>query len=324
MVSLGGSSPAAAHGPAAPVRKALPRLGYPCMNLTLALGTGHTFRLATIGDAQKVRGVVERNLSNLERILRWNAEHAVRLFRIGSQLIPFGSHPAFPYNWRREHGARLAQLGRLARESGQRLSMHPGQYTQPGSPNAGVAERGLAELRYAAGVLEAMDAQDGVVVLHLGGAYGDKQTAAERFAEALRGEQEIRRYLALENDERTWAPHEAIEAAERIGVPAIVDTLHHRLNPGALTLREALARARATWPEGRRQKVHISSQDPAKKPGAHAPLIARQDWEELLAAAPTDDFDVMVEAKGKEQALRALGMTQIEPLPAPPATPDAC
>jgi UV DNA damage endonuclease len=54
---------------------------------------------------------------------------------------------------------------------------------------------------------------------------------------------------------------------------------------------------------GVRPKVHLSSQDPAKRPGAHA--IEAGDWAAFLDALGGRQTDVMVE--GKELALPALG-----------------
>jgi len=297
------------------VERAWPRVGYPCMNLLLGMGTNRTLRLASLGDAKKVRGVVGANLDALEAILAWNAAHGVRLFRVGSQVVPFASHEGFPYHWQAEHGKRMQELGAVARASGQRLSIHPGQYVCPGSPDAGVVGRSVAELRYAADVVELLDPSGGVVVVHAGGAYGDKPAAAERFVDALRGEAGVLRHLALENDERIWTAGEVIGLASRLGVAAIVDTLHHRLNPGLHTVEAAVRAAAPTWTRGRRQKLHISSQDPAKVKGAHAYGITAEDWAELLGATRGLDVDVMVEAKGKEQALRMLGIGEIQPLP---------
>ena len=83
------------------------RLGYPAQNLTIPASTNRTLRLANLGDAEKVRALVWENLLGLETILRWNAEHSVNLFRMGQSLIPFASHPAFPYDWEAEHGDDL-------------------------------------------------------------------------------------------------------------------------------------------------------------------------------------------------------------------------
>jgi len=275
------------------------RLGYPCENLTLGATTNRTLRLAHLAE-ERVREKVAENLRDLERILRFNASHGFALFRIGQHLIPFASHPLFPYPWEGAHKEELSRLGALAKSLGQRLSMHPGPYVNPGSRDPGVVERSLAELRYSARVLSLLGAEDGVLVLHLGGVYGEREGALRRFVENLRGEREVLRFLALENDERLWGVEEVLEAAEALGVPVVVDTLHHALNPGRLSLGEALRLAFSLWRS--RPKVHLSSQDPTKRPGAHAFQVAREDWERLLSALP-GPADVMLEAKGKEKAL---------------------
>jgi len=283
------------------------RYGYPAQNLTLPATTNRTLRLASLADAEKVRALVWENMFGLEIIVRWNAERGIRLFRIGQGLIPFASHPAFPYDWPEEHGDDLRELGALARSLGVRLSMHPGQFINPGSPNPETAGRSLDELRYAARVFDLMGNDDAVVVLHLGGAYDDRPAAVARFVEALRPQEDILRYLALENDERIWTAGEIVGAARALGIPAILDNLHHSLNPGGLSLAEALDLALPSW-EARdvRPKVHLSSQDPAKRPGAHAHSIEAGDWAAFLDALDGRETDVMVEAKGKELALSAL------------------
>ena len=62
--------------------------------------------------------------------------------------------------------------------------------------------------------------------------------------------------------------------------------------------------------DGRRPKLHLSSQDPEKQAGAHAYLVdIGGDWEALVEAlGDRKEADVMVEAKGKERALAALGV----------------
>jgi UV DNA damage endonuclease len=283
------------------------RYGYPAQNLTLPATTNRTLRLASLADVEKVRALVWENMLGLETIVRWNAERGIRLFRIGQGLIPFASHPAFPYDWSEEHGDDLRELGALARTLGVRLSMHPGQFINPGSPNPETAGRSLNELRYAARVFDLMGLGDAVVVLHLGGAYDDRPAAIARFVDALRAQEDILRYLALENDERIWTVGEIVGAARALGIPAILDNLHHALNPGGLTLGEALDLALPTWEaRGVRPKVHLSSQDPTKRPGAHAHSIEAEDWAAFLDALGGRETDVMVEAKGKELALQAL------------------
>jgi len=285
------------------------RLGYPAQNLTIPASTNRTLRLANLDDAEKVRALVFENLLGLETILRWNAEHGVNLFRIGQSLIPFASHPAFPYDWEAEHGDDLRGIGELARSLGIRLSMHPGQFIQPGSLRPEVSERSLAELRYVARVFDLIGSFDSVIVLHMGGAYEDRAASTVRFVEAMRSKTGILRYLTLENDERVWPVVEIVQTARSLGVPALADAFHHGLNPGGLTLREALDLSLPTWKvRTARPKVHLSSQDSHKQAGAHAYSVDLGDWYALLDALGGREADVMIEAKGKEEALVPLGV----------------
>jgi UV DNA damage endonuclease len=285
------------------------RLGYPAQNLTIPATTNHTLRLASLSDVEKLKGLVRENVTDLQAILRWNAARGVGVFRMGQSLIPFASHPAFPYDWEAEHGEELRQVGVLARDLGIRLSMHPGQYINPGSPNPEVVERSLSELRYVTHVFDLLGNPDSVAVLHMGGAYADKPASAARFIAVMSPEAEILRYLALENDERIWTVAEVVETGRNLGIPAIADAFHHGLNPGGLTLEEALDLALPTWePRGVRPKLHLSSQDPSKQPGAHAYIVENDDWEALRSALDGRDADVMIEAKGKEHALASLGV----------------
>ena len=285
------------------------RLGYPTQNLTIPASTNRTLRLASLSDAEKVKRLVRENISDLRRILGWNADHGVGLFRVGQNLIPFASHPAFPYDWETEHGEELREAGELARVLGIRLSMHPGQYINPGSLKPEVVERSLAELRYVAKVFELLGSPDSVVVLHMGGAYADKQGSAARFIEVVQSETQILRYLALENDERIWTVAEVVSTADALSIPAITDAFHHDLNPGGLALKEALDVSLPTWaPRGVRPKLHLSSQDPAKQAGAHAYAVDTRDWQALRGVISGREADVMVEAKGKEHALAPMGV----------------
>lgn len=292
------------------MRADLLRVGYPCQNLSLKATTNHTIRHTSLRRREYVEAVVRRNLEDLDRILRWNARRGLRCFRVGQQLIPFASHPDFDVDWQARFRSALGRLGHLARALGIRLSMHPGQFVNPGSPSGPVRERSLAELRYAARLLSLLGAEDGVLVLHAGGVYGDRNAAVGRLRESLAGEREVLRFLALENDERCWSVADLLPVSEALGVPVVFDLLHHRLNPGGLTAEEAWELARATW-RGRRPEVHLSSQAPGRAPGAHSTYVRRSDWEALRTVLGEEPVDVMVEAKAKGRAaLRVLRWLQ--------------
>ena len=296
----------------------LRHLGYACINT--ALGTkSRTVRLANLR-TEAVIPVVVQNLDDVLRSLRWNVDHGIRFMRVSSDLIPFGPLPAFPFDWTEAFDWQFREIRRLVKAEGLRVTSHPGQYTVLNSPRPDVVDNSIDELDFQAQVLKRMDPK-GTMTLHVGGAYGDKESAMDRFAQNVeRLSDDARARLALENDDTTYTLAETVALAERTGLPVIVDLFHHLLNPGTEPVEEGgsrpdlpddelvelLDRAMATW--GRRvPKLHLSSHKPGTRTG-HADYLDMDDVDRLLAlmdrvGSADAPYDVMLEAKKKEQAV---------------------
>jgi UV DNA damage endonuclease len=280
----------------APVHGGL-RLGYACLNTGLP-SSGRTVRLAN-ATPDRLRTLITDNLDALETILRWNEQHDIAVFRVTSNLIPFGSHPVNELAWWEEYAARFEQIAGLLRRSGARLSTHPGQYTVLSSNKAKVVEAAVAELEYQNRLLDSfsVDASH-KIVLHVG--------SAERFETGFgRLSEGARSRLVLENDERTPLD-EVLPLAERIGVPVVLDIFHHGLAPSldGLSTRELVLRTAETWKVvDARQKIHFSTQAPGKRPGAHAETIDLDAFAELVDEVGDLPLDCMLEVKDKEQSV---------------------
>lgn len=61
-------------------------------------------------------------------------------------MFPFASHPEHGYSLEFAD-EELNAVGRAARESGMRLTSHPGQFTQLGSPRDVVVENAFRDLK---------------------------------------------------------------------------------------------------------------------------------------------------------------------------------
>ena len=177
-----------------------------------------TQRLAT---PERLAAVIADNLAALEVALAYNARNRINLFRISSDVIPFGSSPVNTLDWAADFAPQLAALGRTARTHGMRLSMHPGQYTVLNSPNADVVERAVADLVYHAAFLDALELDaTAKIVLHVGGVYGDKEAALDRFARAYETlPATVRRRLVIENDDRLFTARDVLALSRRTGAP---------------------------------------------------------------------------------------------------------
>jgi UV DNA damage endonuclease len=271
------------------------------------------------------------SLGYLDAIFDYLAANAIRMYRISSNIVPYGTHPELPqfHNQIDECRDGLARLGEKARRLDLRLSLHPAQYIVLNSPDDGVAAAAVREFVSHAALLDAMGMpSDAKIVTHTGGVYGDRAGARERFMcryEAL--PEPVRRRLVLENDEVSWPVADTLRIHEATGIPLVFDNLHHDvLNPEELDPQTALRECLVTWQPGETPKIHFSSQRQAErvvsrrnratgerasvtvgaKAGQHDDWIDPDEFVALVTGAEPLVFDVMLEAKQKDLALLRL------------------
>ncbi len=281
------------------------RVGYACVNTQLP-SSARTLRLANV-TPERLRELIGANLDALEAILRWNEANGIQVFRLTSNLIPFGSHAANELPWWEEFRPRLAVLGTLMRRAGMRISTHPGQYTVLSSTRPRVSAAAVAALSYHGRLLGAFGLdRSHRIILHIGSGAAEPGGAYERFAAAFErlpiGTAER---LVLENDER-WPLESVLGLAERLRLPVVFDVFHHQLAPSfsALGVRELVLRAGETWRRGDgRQEVHFSTQEPGKRPGAHAESIDLPAFARFVEEVGGLPLDCVLEVKDKERSV---------------------
>jgi UV DNA damage endonuclease len=292
------------------------KIGYPCINRSIGCTANHTFRLASYS-GERVGATVAGNLECLERILRFNREHGILFFRITSDLVPFASHPVMDFPWQDRFRDRFREIGRLVRDSGFRISMHPDQFVLINSPDAGITERSVAELRYHAAVLDLMELDTTAKVqIHVGGLYGDREGSIRRFVDRAAGLPEaVLRRLVVENDDLRFPLADCLRIHGEAGIPVLFDAFHHELLNHGESLSDALGLASGTW--GRSDgipMVDYSSQEEGKKRGSHRATLDPGHFHRFLAGTRPHDLDIMLEIKDKERsALAALGIARGDP-----------
>ncbi|MEN3010477.1 MAG: UV DNA damage repair endonuclease UvsE [Candidatus Bipolaricaulaceae bacterium] len=292
------------------------RIGYPCINLSLPCRPSRTFRLANLS-WERLKDTLAGNLACLEAIVRWNAQHGLLFLRITSDLVPLASHPQNRFPWDEAFAEKFREIGALIRSLGMRISMHPGQYTLLNSPRREVVAAAVRDLAYHARVLDLLGLdRTAKVQIHVGGVYGDKARAMERFVRAVEAlPSRIRERLALENDEKFYTLSEVLRLCKATGLPAVFDVFHHELNPDGKSVVEALAAQRETWgQEDGLPIVDYSSPLPGGRPGSHAYKLNEAHFLRFLEESRPYDFDLMLEVKDKERsALRALALARADP-----------
>jgi UV DNA damage endonuclease len=238
--------------------------------------------------------------------LQFNSKHNIAFFRITSDLIPFASHPVNTYNWQQHFKHKLEEIGDYIKKNNMRISMHPDQFTVINSIKEDIFQRSSKELAYHATLLDSMQlGTSAKIQIHVGGVYQDKKASMQRFAARFsKLNNNTRRRLVIENDDRLFNLTDCLQISEEAGAPVLFDVFHHHINPTPATVNQALKLTQKTW----RTKTDgipmadYSSQKLNGSPRAHATSINLEDFQAFLEETKPTDFDVMLEIKNKEKS----------------------
>ncbi|RAR08421.1 UV-endonuclease UvdE [Stemphylium lycopersici] len=331
------------------------RLGYACLNTYLRSAnppvfSSRTCRIASIIDhrhplkdpsqpehatknrpdkdqpadvARGMKYVEEIGLANardIGKMVRWNDKYGIKFMRLSSEMFPFASHEEYGYKLEPFAAETLREQGQVIAKLGHRVTTHPGQFTQLGSPRKQVIDNAMRDLEYHNEMLSLLKLpeqqnRDAVMILHLGGAYGDKPAAIERFKDNYaRLSQGVKNRLVLENDDVVWSVHELLPLCEELNIPFVLDYHHHniifdetQIREGTKDIMDLYPRILETWnKKGITPKMHYSEPTPA----AITRTTRRKHSPRVMTFPPCPDtMDLMIEAKDKEQAVFELMRT---------------
>lgn len=290
-------------------------LGYACINMELS-SKGISTNRGMIKKTFLNRGIdyaselALKNLQDLKKVIEWNIENNIFVYRMSSCLFPWMSEYEFSDmpNYQ-EILKTCKEIGKAASDSGQRLSFHPGHFDILPSNNPDALKRTIRDLNQHAQIMDMMGLRQdhyNTINIHVGGAYGDKDATMKRFCENFGMLQlSARKRLTVENDDKVnmYSVKDLYEGVyKEIKIPIIFDFHHHRMCNGGLSEREALILASSTWPPGIRPLTHYSSSKKLNENSevnhqAHADFI----YEKINLYGM--NIDIELEAKAKEAAL---------------------
>lgn len=293
-------------------------LGYACINMTLGEQTpkittnrGMVKKTFTQKGISYASELALQNVRDLFEIIKWNVKSNIKVFRISSDIFPWGSE----YNLEdlpdyTKISNILKGCGAYAKENGLRITSHPGPFNVLVSPNPKVVENTIKDLELHGKIFDLLGldlSPYNKINIHCNGVYGDKISAMDRFCDNFkRLSNSVQKRLTVENDDKAsmYSVKDLIYIHEKIGIPIVFDYHHHLFQTGDLTEEQALSLAVSTWkPSGVKPIVHYSESkalhenDSKLKPQAHS------DYINSLPNTYGLDVDVMVEAKAKELAI---------------------
>lgn len=287
-------------------------LGYACINQTLSKdkitsNRGMIKRTFIAKGLPYCSELALQNARDLFKIVQWNTRNKIKVFRMTSNMFPWMSEYELTdlQDWPKIENI-LKAIGKHANENDVRLSFHPGPFNILCSPKKEVVEKTIKELDQHSFILDTMGlevSRKHKVNIHIGGAYGDKDSAMNRWIDNFkRLSDSTKKRLTIENDDKVsmYAVEDLLYVSKKTNVPIVFDFHHYDCHPGILTKEQALKSALETWPKDIVPMTHYSSsrkiyEDSTVKNVAHA------DY--LYEPIPFTDkyvFDVVLETKMKE------------------------
>ena len=259
-----------------------------------------------------LKNKIVQNLNDTLKLMEWNEENGIKVFRLSSELFPHKSNslaPEYTFDFAKDI---LKKIGDKSREFNQRLTFHPGQYNVIGTPNQDVFIKTCNDLKYHADVLDLMEMdKNSVMVIHGGGVYKDKKKTIDRWCDQYYNLPEnVKERIVIENCEKNFSIIDCLQVSRRINIPVVFDTHHFEcyklLHPDEKFLepKEYIKDILETWiKRGIKPKFHVSEQGSGKC-GHHSDYI--ETIPEYLLEIPklyNIKIDIMIEAKMKEQAI---------------------
>ena len=290
------------------------RLGYCCINLSLQ-PQGVTANRGMIKRTFQEKGIpycgqlALANITDVLKILEWNVANDVYVYRMSSDIFPWMSEYRFEDlpNYA-EIKVAAQKIGRFAKENNIRLSMHPGQFDVLASPTESIVEKTIWDLDQHARIMDLMElpsSHAAPINIHIGGTYGDKESALNRFcANFKKLAPSTQDRLVVENDDKAsqYSVNDLYEGVYlQVGCPITFDHFHHRFCTGGLTAEVAAHLAASTW-DDITPLQHFSD---SKALYEDASVINRShsDWIYNKVPSYGIDADVELECKMKDLAL---------------------
>lgn len=284
------------------------RLGYACINTSIKTKV-RTCRLATYRKEgnSKIKELTIVNTHTILETLKWNVANGIYFFRVTSNLIPLGTHEEFDWDWENDEEVMTLfnEIKKFRELNNIRISCHPGQYTVLNSPNEQTFQNAVADLEMHDKIMNYFGGTD--MIIHTGGAYGDKDASKIRFAEKYKTlSDSIKRKLRLENDDKTFNVQDVLDIHNMCGVPIVLDIHHNNCNPSELHISELIDDVMKSWEGYGIPKTHISTGRTSFTDIAHHDYVSEEDFKTFLSILGNYDVDIMFESKSKEMSVLSL------------------
>lgn len=286
------------------------RLGYvsisTCLNVTSSTNLTYT-EYEKNKDFNKLDEIIKSNLNDLYEILKYNKENNIHFYRMSSKLIPLATHQKVDFDYINKYKLYYKKLGKFIKENNMRIDMHPDQFAVLNSTKKEVIDNTIEILKYQYNILNELDIDDKVIILHIGSSVFGKENSIKRFINSFNKlNDNLKKSIVIENDDKIYNVIDTLNLAKTLNIPMVLDYHHHTCNNNDIDLYEYIKDIFDTWKIT--PKIHFSSPKNKKEFRSHNDYIDIDVFIEFMERIKhlNIDLDVMIEAKQKDNALFTL------------------
>lgn len=286
------------------------RIGY--------LGTPHTL-LETIhamtyqkykklnnNASKELDKIIENNLNNLEKIIDYNIENNIYFYRVTHNLFPLASCKDIDYDYLK-HKDKCYKIGLKIKKHNMRIDCHPDHFCVLSTMNQDILENSIRIIKIHKMLFDMLDVNSKIII-HIGSKFPSKEEAIKRFKKNFLGlDKDLQDLIILENDDVSYTVSETLNLCEDLKIPMVLDYHHFKCNHlKNEKINKLLKRITNTWLNVNLDpKFHFSSPKNKKEKRTHNFYIDYNSFIKFIELIKNlnINLDIMLEAKGKDEAL---------------------
>lgn len=289
------------------------RLGYVAIsksldNVTTSHALTYTNFIKSDKDVNKIYEQIDKNLLDLDKILKYNIKNNIHFYRLTSKLIPLATHKDVKFDYITRFKNKYEALSKLIKDNNIRIDLHPDQFTVLNSTKKDVLENTFNILNHQYKVLDLLGIENKVIILHTGSSSFGKEASIKRFINNFKKLPSfLRSSLALENDDKIFNILDVLRLCKKLNIPFVLDYHHHMCNgSNEININDYYEHIFSTW-KAINPKVHFSSpkNNTKKDKRSHHDYVNVDDFINFIEEIKhyNYDIDIMIEAKEKDEAL---------------------
>ena len=253
------------------------------------------------GDIDKLDRVIISNLKSLNNIIDYNIKNNIHFYRISSKIIPLATKDDVKFDYTNKYKSYYDTIGKKISDSEMRADFHPDQFCVLNSVKSVVVSDSVKILEYHYNLLNMLNVNDKILILHVGSSTFGKENSISRFINNFNKLPiYLRKCIAIENDDKVFNVNDVLKISKVTSIPVVLDYHHHLCNKSDFSFVDIFN----SWGNSR-VKMHFSSPKNKRDYRSHNEYINGDDFINFIEILKKydRDIDIMLEAKGKDDSL---------------------